>query len=30
VAYSASWSLGGQLVSAIVFHPAERRFAEVA
>jgi ABC-type polysaccharide/polyol phosphate export permease len=30
VAYAAAWSLGGLLVSAIVFHRAERRFAEVA
>ena len=30
LAYAAAWSLGGLLLSAIVFHRAERRFAEVA
>lgn len=30
LAYAAAWSLGGLLVSAILFHRAERRFAEVA
>lgn len=28
--YGASWALGGLLIGAIVFHRAERRFAEVA
>jgi lipopolysaccharide transport system permease protein len=30
LAYAAVWSLGGLLASAVVFHRAERRFAEVA
>jgi len=30
LAYAAAWAIGGLLVSAIVFHRAERRFAEVA
>lgn len=28
--YAAAWSLGGLLVSVVIFHRAERRFAEVA
>jgi lipopolysaccharide transport system permease protein len=30
LAYAAAWAIGGLLISAIVFHRAERRFAEVA
>jgi ABC-type polysaccharide/polyol phosphate export permease len=30
LAYVAVWALGGLLVSVILFHRAERRFAEVA
>jgi lipopolysaccharide transport system permease protein len=30
LAYSAAWALGGLLVSLILFHRSERRFAEVA
>ena len=30
LAYSAVWAIGGLLVSAIMFHRAEQRFAEVA
>jgi lipopolysaccharide transport system permease protein len=29
LAYSATWALGGLFISAILFHRAERRFAEV-
>jgi len=29
LAYSATWAIGGLFVSAIIFHRAERRFAEV-
>jgi len=28
--YGASWAIGGLLIGAIIFHRAERRFAEVA
>jgi hypothetical protein len=28
LAYSALWAFGGLLVSAVLFHRAERRFAE--
>jgi homopolymeric O-antigen transport system permease protein len=30
LAYGASWAIGGLLIGAIIFHRAERRFAEVA
>ena len=30
LAYAAAWAIGGLLISALVFHRAERRFAEVA
>ncbi len=30
LAYSAAWAIGGLLVSALIFHRAEERFAELA